>query len=558
MSEKQITLPLTGQYYQRCKFYLPSYNLYSPNYNNSSRKGCIVLPLFQGWRGLQPEYHINSAFWVYHSLLVNSNAIDMRIPIIFYIEGHVFQDLHVRQMFEQSRIPIDRVWTFKKVETDNFYQYYLGTKMCPLWDSRFDKFDNVLIWDTDLFCATTKEKMDLGRMFKREMPTQPAAIHVLPDNPKPFRFKETHDMEGEMANYLADTITEDLTGKAIRECYTIGGCLHSFCPKEINSDYVEFYKKALPLIGDDELIVSLWSIANDEPVEALDKHIYPIAYEFDHSDHWAEEGTPFLSHIWTESLRHGRDIQQWKDFIGMNTAVEAPFSHHAPCVVEKYRRDEKYVEPKVAVLNLKRRTDRLDGFTQSIRKTGYNEPFYIISGVDRQGYETYDDLIDDAVREYPQFGDMRGEEWGLLAYQWSYLKCLYWISQQDSHVLLFEDDMTLRCSWQEFIASYNLLPQDTHLALLNYAHQQYRQRHLEHYMGCWHKGAKSNGTSANVISPAFAKELHDIIASHISVSAEMHVAYLNGRMEGLFSAYPVLAGTHSMQGESDVTESHNV
>ena len=123
---------------------------------------------FRLGRGRDPEYHINSALWVYHSFLQNSDIIDRRIPIVFYLDTACWLSEDVQAMFRNAHIPEENIVLFEPLNR-TISTYYLGMKMYPLWDDRFDKFDNVLIWDTDLFVASPNdEKVPMEMLLRRE------------------------------------------------------------------------------------------------------------------------------------------------------------------------------------------------------------------------------------------------------------------------------------------------------------------------------------------------------------------------------------------------------
>ena len=89
--------------------------------------------------------------------------------------------------------------------------------------------------------------------------------------------------------------------------------------------------------------------------------------------------------------------------------------------------------------------------------------------------------------------------------------CLHWILCQDRHVILFEDDMTLRCDWDETVKRLNYLPPDFNVAQLNYNHEPRAQSRLPYYGQGWEIGIKSNGTLCNVYSPRGAQILYDAL-----------------------------------------------
>ena len=560
-----------GTYFERQKGYLSSYTLPSIDRATDGTHGVIVLPIFQAWSNIIPEYHLNSAFWVYHSFLVNSDIIERGVPIIFYVEKSCWNYEHVRKMFREAHIPADSIWIFDGMPS-NLANFYLGLKMSPLWDARFDKFENVLIWDVDLFVASPSgaDLFKTDQLFQREKRTQPAALHVRPDQRKPFRLYETHRLEDDRAKRQQDAIMMALCGQVYEEGgFSIGGCVHSFCPGEIREDYIDFYREALPLIGDDEMIVSLWSVHTNQEIECLDA-LYPaMAYETGHIYQFQENAHNFLCHLWLDSVEKPADIDVWRDVIGYNkrnniyplvdfndnevsrTHIDPLIPLNVDLAVDNYE-----IQPLVAYLNLERRTDRRDNFERTLRAKGYEGEIHRIEATDMQAFDNYEDFIAYAMGRYPSFEQMRCWNSRYLAYQYSYMNCLYWILSQDKPVLLFEDDMTIKEDWDTTLKRINLLPSDFTLAMLNYNHAPARQKQLPYFGNGWEIGAKSNGTSCNLYTPKGAQLLYDSLVSDPTDTGECRLEMIV--TDGIYSASPVIACTLPNSGKSDATPHHSL
>ena len=562
-----MNLESQNTYSDRCKFYLPSYNLPPVSRPMDSTDGVVVLPLFQAWAQLDPEYHINSAFWVYHSFLENSDIIDRRVPMVFYLDKKCWESRDVRTMFKAAHIPEASIWLFD-VPDRSIGSYYLGLKMCPLWDERFDKFETVLIWDTDLFVSRygDTEKVEMRDLFHRELPTQPAALHIQRHIRKPFRLDKTHNLHGVEAKRRQDEIMMELCGTIYEEgVYAIGGCVHSFCPNQIKASYKDFYRKALPLIGDDEMILSLWSIHENEEVQCLDSAFPRMAYEPSHMHEFVNNEQPFLAHLWVESIDNPKDIDLWKACIGFRKRkwvyphldeVGEEVSRTHIDTLEYSPSESTAIAPIVAYLNLERRQDRKEGFESNMRAKGYEGEIHRIIATDMEAFDGYKDFIRFAMKRYPSFEKMWYWNAYWIAYQFSYMNALHWVLSQDRQVLLFEDDMTIRYDWQSTLNVLNHLPSDFKIAILNYNHCPAMQRNLPYYGNGWEIGAKTNGTSCNLYTPQSAQILYDHLVSDPSESVECRLVMLD--IDGIYTASPILVGTHDAQGHSDITVNKGV
>ena len=299
------------------KIALPSYTLPWRKRDTSNTDYIIVLPIFEAFDGITPIYHLNSAMWVYNSLIVNSNLLTTGIPVVFYIEDRCLDNSDINRMLFDGNIPDEQIWEFNRIETDRFSSWYVGLKMCPLWDTRFDNFENVLIWDTDLLLGSYNSNiLNIHTLFRRNQPSQPGAVHVNIEKAVRMRLYNTHRVTSKVFDSLHRQITRELTAREYDDLYSIGGFLHSFCPKKIKQSYKDFYKKALPIIGDDESILSLWSIHYQEEVEDIATIIPKLAFNNNDINHIIEFPVfnPYLSHLY---FYENLDIPRWKKSVGI-------------------------------------------------------------------------------------------------------------------------------------------------------------------------------------------------------------------------------------------------
>ena len=541
---------MAEKYSELKKSDLPVYTIPGRHRDTSNRDYAIVLALFEGWEGVPPLYHLNSAMWVYNSLLVNSNLSQTDIPVIFYVEDKCLNDSDFRRRLVEGNIPDEIIWEFQREEVGRFTSYYIGPKMYPLWDPRFANFENVLIWDTDLFLGTYHDKtLDINTLFRRNHPSQPGATFPQPEKPRKMRLDITYGVEGEELDKLHKEITTELTGRSYDNLFMVGGYLHSICPKHIKQSYKDFYWKALPVISDDEAIVSLWSIHYGEEIEDLANFVPKFVFSSEHLDHVIQfpECDPYLSHIYNFD---GMDMPRWNNSIGILSKT-----HLDPLVPVDVAVDSYDIQPLVAYINVDRRIDRRAHFESTMREKGYIGEIHRITAVDKDAFDSYEALVQFAMRDYPNFEKMLDWNSPYVSYQLSYLKALEWILCQDKPVLLFEDDMTIKEDWETVLKRLSVLPPDFNIVMLNYNHIPAMQKELADYGFGWEIGLKSNGTSALMFSQSGAQVLYDSLIADPGNTAEMHLAMLD--IEKCFSASPVIACTMPNAGESDLTPYHN-
>ena len=551
----------TEEYNDRIKIPLPIYDLYPLERDTSNPDGAIVIPLFQAYANCYPYYHVNSAFWAMHSILLHANVIEKKIPIIFAVDESIWE--WAEPLFNQAHIPTDDILFFNPPESKIKY-YYLGLKLMPLLDVGFRSFyKHILIWDADMFVVSKNYKqLDIESMLRDGSPTSIGAIHIGDEVNKGYRVKETHGItDPTEAHELSKLLSFELTGKEIPKVFSVGGCLYRVSPQTQSQEFYDYLSKAIPLIGDDEIITSLWSLASGEKMEALDRFYPPIVYEMRHYDWHRENTDAFLAHIWTDSLRDETDQHIVKSDAGVyarrlsksetHTGVPISFPYDPEVTCPIY--------PKVVALNLARRKDRRLSFSLHLNEHGYDGHIRFWQAIDRQAYGSRRELIQDAIdTDYPAFKallDLPDETSHWDAYLWSYLRCLREIASQEDYVLLFEDDMGISMVWDEFIAYINQLPTDLNFALLNYNHDLNMQHNLEPYCQGFEVGCKSNGTSAVLYSPQGAELLHKTILIDCATTPEMHI-HAND-FPNTYSANPVCIVSLPEAGDSDLTPHHH-
>ena len=136
------------------KFEFPNYISKPIEYDMSSTKGCIVLPLFCAERGQLPYKHVTSAFWAMNSFLVNSNIKEQKVPIYFYVEDVLYYSLPY--VFENAGVTPDSILLYEPLQYPDKSDWkgrWLSQKLYACLDDRFDEYENVVMFDVDLFLA---------------------------------------------------------------------------------------------------------------------------------------------------------------------------------------------------------------------------------------------------------------------------------------------------------------------------------------------------------------------------------------------------------------------
>ena len=539
-----------------------------PSYNDSSKEMAIVIPLYDAlwqndWKGIIDPAYINGSVNAAKSLILNTDVVARRIPIYFFIEDSVaYGRLHE---FWNAGIKSDRIRTFNSPPSD-IVKFRLSKKFYALLDPVLKEYDNIVVWDADLFACCKlgmNKKLDtkfmqgkgVGAMYCGGSHYIDKQAHWwdkwgLPKDRKDF------EKNFEISKAKIHSVYPEIElGRYVQFPNMLAGVLRFAQP--IPDEFEQFVFTLEPLVGDEELIMALWMHYSGDSIDSLDMYKQGIAWTPDLMYEIREKGA-YWAHVGDDTKEEASWEADWRKDIGYDQPIT---THAAPPNLDNVVAQSSIL-PDVAVLNLKRRPDRKESFLKGLRDLGYSNNVSVIRAMDSQEYEDRDALLRATMKEYPTFETLiscperlRVSHWDI--HQWSYLRCLKWISLQDNYIVMFEDDMTLNITWSNLLRHLRQLPQDFNMALLNYNHHPYNQKELVSYGTGWEVGSKSNSTTAIVFSPECARVLHDEIVSNISVSAEMHIKGLDIKMDGIYSAVPVVAVTLPEAGVSDLTPLHN-
>ena len=146
-----------------------------PKPDRTSSKGIVLLPLFQGYPGLDVvgDWSAQSACWAHRSWLLYTDAIDYGVEVKFYIEEKARAS--ALPVLEQNFVePADIIWhdEGKRLEgallaNDGRGYVTRGIKKCASYlDSRFADYDWILDVDTDIFIMSpNRQKLPFFHNF---------------------------------------------------------------------------------------------------------------------------------------------------------------------------------------------------------------------------------------------------------------------------------------------------------------------------------------------------------------------------------------------------------
>ena len=280
-------------------------------------KACLVFPLFRVNMSdtvehhYAPEYDLTkAALWCLNAFRLNTNLFDLGVDIFLYIHDVVMRP-EIERLLGSAQDYVRFIPTELMKPHEGFCRY-LGYFMMPYLDPFFDRYQTVLIWSPDLFPMRNSDVvwdissfLETGRCVSAMSFDTGKKYHIPIDSEeREYMFSKfdapTH--EGRLAMFK-ERIYSFVPGFELR-CRVVGG-LHRFSPAELDLEYKAFIADAMPVLGDDEVIMALWH--------------YKTGYEFEsfleHKVRWSPEREMkddyYFSHVygsspeWEKGFRRG-------------------------------------------------------------------------------------------------------------------------------------------------------------------------------------------------------------------------------------------------------------
>lgn len=305
------------RYKQRIKFDFPDY-FSNFDYEMGSKKGCLVFPLFIGFKDIVPTYHINSAFWAAHSFLVNSDIVEAQVPIYFYIEKQLWAV--AEDQFRRSGIPESRFMLYERPNyTPAGDGQWFTQELYLILDERFDGYDNVLFFDTDLFLASagSKNPFKISQLWERRDRRLMSTCNIVPylsRNPRWGYFYELPEDEGRK-KWIR--LAEQALGVRTERVHHSRGVIHSFCPEFLSPDFKTFIHTAVHLFGSEENTLSLYMQWSGKMLEDLiQTWCVPLVQSAEEMREAAQTATHFFTHIRRGLMEAPEDEAAWREYIG--------------------------------------------------------------------------------------------------------------------------------------------------------------------------------------------------------------------------------------------------
>lgn len=328
MEKHESIADIQEAYKRRVKLDYPTYQGKGFSYDMSSTEGCLVIPIFYGFEGLYPAYHVNQICWAFHSFLVNSNAVEKNIPMFFYIEKLLWDDA-VAQL-KAAGIPEERMIQWEAPPRLKKYKgQYFAQKLFTILDPFFDTYGTVAMLEGDTYLATALlDRFDISNLFgKHKDPTNYATglmkrrgesdEHYLYRKPRITLYYGINDRDEAFA--LWKSLVKEHLGIETDHIQRTDGGFNAWVPRQLNPTFKSFVKKYAKYFGSEEDLNSLYMQWSGEafedvqemwrlPIKRPGEGIVEVCQKFDY----------ILFHLRMDRIQRDDDIEYFRRVIGQH------------------------------------------------------------------------------------------------------------------------------------------------------------------------------------------------------------------------------------------------
>ena len=243
---------------------LPEVSLSS--YDDSSMDLAFVVPLFDAtsFRSISFEF-IKSSLVMAKSLMLNTNLIEKKVPIYYFLEDRVCS-LHHNWLVGHG-VKAERILSFTALPSSVMYRR-ISKKMYVIDDPILRQYRNYVVMDADSFASckpALDKKLDVsvfeGDQLGLTSCRQSETPITLEDYSWWFNKWEgcnTNKEHWDRSESELHRINPDLTFTSCLRYFTPANNFIRF-PKHLPQGFREFVWEYEPIVGDDEALFCLWT-----------------------------------------------------------------------------------------------------------------------------------------------------------------------------------------------------------------------------------------------------------------------------------------------------------
>lgn len=306
-------------YKKRIKYDFPNYEGKGFKYEMNSTEACIVIPIFYGFEGTYPAYHVNAACWGFHSYLVNTNVVEKGVPLFFYIERQLWEPAVLQ--LKKAGIPDNRLiqWSAPP-RVKEWKGQYFAQKLFTVLDPFFDTYDMVMMPDGDLYLSTAlTERFDISALFGRIDPENYATYGMTEGLERSPRYSLYYDLPNAESFQLWQSLVKEHLGFETEQVHRSDGGLNAWCPRTLKADFKDFVRRYSKYFGSEEDVNSLYVQYTGHRLEDLRK-VWDIKMVRTTPDlaNYSRENSYFFIHSRPYRMPREDDVEYFRRLIGQH------------------------------------------------------------------------------------------------------------------------------------------------------------------------------------------------------------------------------------------------
>ena len=274
-----------------------------PGYDDGCRDLAFVIPLFtlDDKKTAFLEELLLSSLWVANSIIVNTNIVERKIPIFWFVED-VLAD-RCEGVLVDAGVRRDRIVYFSSLESDSIMESRISKNLWMIDNEELAGYDCLLCWDADLFVC----RLDgFGKLAVEMFEGLSFGVMRYEPGGSDYDYRRKADWwvkcgDGDLESSFDTAVKrlKDNFGFCIsRETifFHVSAGIVRF-PLPVPERFKQFCLRSEPILGDDELIFYLW--AQQEGIE-IDEVNYPESVWSVEQFFRLREVGVYLSHVYDE------------------------------------------------------------------------------------------------------------------------------------------------------------------------------------------------------------------------------------------------------------------
>lgn len=248
---------------------LPSFPEHDLVWDDDNKDAIILLPIFYAHPSWFPTYLTRSSRWVRQSFAVNTNVVEQKIPVKWFIEREWWNNYVSDEKPDESQC----IFFDAKPRDPEIVRNRISKSLYALNHPELQVYKQVIIWDCDLFVCRNPvfDPLDVQTLLA-DNPTQffllrwdSRYLNTYKQKRwwwEKFRLRYPENIENDfqaMRKRMNRVLPHSKQIAGSNAMFpSISGGVKRYSPKHLSRDFVDFTLLAEPIIADEENILHLW------------------------------------------------------------------------------------------------------------------------------------------------------------------------------------------------------------------------------------------------------------------------------------------------------------